>query len=327
MRALRVTLREVDLRRLTSFVAVAEEGHFGRAAARLFLSPAAVTAHVKQLERELGVTLLDRTPVRPTAAGERLLRHARVLIDTANAAAAELADAPSDDLPLRVGIMGHGSAELTPASLQAFRRARPESRLAMTTLDFTEGVSALLERRVDAAFVRPAPIDERIAVDVLTTEQRIVVVPSAWQVADAPGVRLRDVLELPYFSLPDRTPRSFTDYLYFASARGGEQPRRSRDHALTPQDVLINAALGRGAGSALLSFTRYYSWPGTTFVPVTDAPWEHSVLATRADDRRPDVLLLRNIATKLARELGPRLRLSPPSDASTQHGAVPTDAP
>ena len=302
----------MDLRRLTSFLAVVEEGHFGRAAARLFLSPAAVTAHVKQLERELGTSLLHRSPVALTPAGERLARHARVLLDAASAATADLADdVPDDDRPLRVGIMGHGSAELTPASLQAFRRARPQTRIALVALDFTEGVSALVEDRVDVAFVRPAPDDERIAVDVLTTEQRIVVVPDRWELADADGVHLRDVLDLPFLTLPDRTPRSFTDYLYFAAARGGEAPRCSADHALTPHDVLTSAALGRGAGSALHSFARYYPWPGTTVVPVLDAPWEHSVLATRSGDRRPEVRLMRGVASKLARELGPGLRLSP----------------
>ncbi|WP_237710420.1 LysR family transcriptional regulator [Saccharopolyspora spinosa] len=66
----------MDLRRLASFLAVAEEGHFGKAAARLFRSPASVTAHVQQLERELGARLLDRSPVRLTPAGERFIGHA-----------------------------------------------------------------------------------------------------------------------------------------------------------------------------------------------------------------------------------------------------------
>ncbi|GAA2780246.1 LysR substrate-binding domain-containing protein [Saccharopolyspora taberi] len=301
----------MDLRRLASFLAVAEEKHFGRAAARLYLSRAAVTGHVQQLERQLGSTLLTRAPVELTPAGERLVKHARVLIDTANAAAADLADLRVDDRPFRVGIMGHGSAELTPASMRALRRARPDLRIAVVTLDFSEGESALLEDRVDVAFVRPAPVDERITVDVLTTEQRVVVVPDSWPVAEAPGVRLADILDLPFLSMPEHTPRSFTDYLYFAAARGGEAPRRIPDTALTPHDVLTSAALGRGAGSSLASFTRYYPWPGTAFVPVVDAPWDQSVLATRTGDRRPEVRLMRSVATKLSRELGPELGLVP----------------
>ncbi|MFC7340756.1 LysR substrate-binding domain-containing protein [Saccharopolyspora griseoalba] len=302
----------MDLRRLETLLAVAEEGNFGRAANRLFLSKAAVTEHVKQLERDFGVRLLDRAPVRLTPAGLRLAGHARSLLAAAENARADVADAASRERAgLRVGVMGHGSAELTPATLRAFRTAHPEFDLRLVPLDFTEHVSALLEHRVDIAFVRPAPDDERVEVDVLTTERRIVVVPARWDLADAPQVHLADVLDLPFIRLPERTPRPFTDYLYFTAARGGEAPRRAADDAVNPHEVLTAAAAGRGAGSALESFQRFYPWPGTRCVPVVDAPWEHSVLVSRAGDREPAVRAFRDVATGIARELGPGLRLTP----------------
>ncbi|GAA2356584.1 LysR family transcriptional regulator [Saccharopolyspora halophila] len=302
----------MDLRRLETLLAVADEEHFGRAAERTFLSKATVTEHIKHLERELGVTLLERAPVRLTPAGHRLVRHARSLLTAAEAARADVTDAVrAAPGTLRVGVMGHGSAELTPAAVQAFRRAHPEIDLRLVALDFTEHVSALLEHRVDIAFVRPAPHDERVEVDVLTTERRIVVVPARWEVADAPQLHLADVLDLPFIRLPEHTPRPFTDYLYFTAARDGEAPRCSEDAAVSPQQVLATAAAGRGAGSALESFQRFYPWPGTRCVPVADAPWEHSVLASRAHERDPAVRAFRALATGIARELGPGLRLTP----------------
>ncbi|MGW7487106.1 LysR family transcriptional regulator [Streptomyces sp. NPDC054786] len=296
----------MDLRRLSSFLAVVEEGHFGRAAARLFLSPAAVTGHVQQLEREFGAALLERGPVVPTAAGRRLVSHARTLLAAANAAMDDVAEAAREaapSRPLRVGVMGHGSAEVTPAAVSAFRRARPEVPLSLVQLTFTEHCSALREDRVDVAFVRPVFQSEGIAVDVLTTEQRIVVVPAASGLAAAAreGVRLADIIDLPYLRLPPHTPRPFTDYLYF-----DEGARRSPDCALTPHDCLTSVAAGRGAGSALKSFARYYPWPGTAYVPVLDAPWAHSVLATRAGDPNQEVRIFRALTVALARELGPR---------------------
>ncbi|AJT66086.1 LysR family transcriptional regulator [Streptomyces chattanoogensis] len=295
----------MDLRRLSSFLAVVEEGHFGRAAARLFLSPAAVTGHVQQLEREFGTPLLERNPVAPTPAGRRLVSHARTLLAAANAAmddVSEAAQGTPPERPLRVGVMGHGSAEVTPAAVSAFRRARPEVPLSLVQLDFTEHCSALREDRVDVAFVRPLIRSEGIEVDVLTTEQRIVVVPAASSLADAAreGVRRADIIDLPYLRVPPHTPRPFTDYLYFDAAE-----RRSPDYALTPHDCLTSIAAGRGAGSALKSFARFYSWPGTVYVPVLDAPWAHSVLVTRAGDRNPEVRIFRALTVALARELGP----------------------
>ncbi|GAA0421161.1 LysR family transcriptional regulator [Streptomyces luteireticuli] len=295
----------MDLRLLSSFLAVAEEGHFGRAAARLFLSPPAVTGHIRRLETELGTRLLHRAPVSLTPAGERLAVHARALLAAANAALDDVADAAEDRpavRPLRIGIMGHGSAELTPAAINAYRRARPEVPVETRELDYTEHVSALLGDRVDVAFVRPAPDDERIVCDVLTTERRIVAVPERSPLADArgTGVHLADVAELPYFRLPGHTPRVFTDYLYF----GGDAPRLSAHTALTPHEVLTAVVTGRAAGSGLESFARYYSWPGAVFVPVLDAPWESSYLAVRADDTGPEVRIFRALARALAGDRG-----------------------
>lgn len=296
----------MDLRLLSSFLAVVEEGHFKRAAARLYLSPPAVTQHIRQLESELGTRLLHRNPVSPTRAGSRLVGHARTLLAAANAALDDIADVvrepPADThRPLRIGIMGHGSAELTPAAINAFRRARPDIPIELRQLDFTEHVTALIEDRVDVAFVRPAPDDERIAVDLLTTEQRIVAVPAASSIADAreEGVRVADIVDLPFVRVPGHTPAPFTDYLYFRH----EAQRRSPDFALTPQEVLTGVVAGRAAGSGLKSFARYYAWPGAAFVPVLDAPWESSYLAVRADDGNPEVQIFRALTTALAPEM------------------------
>jgi DNA-binding transcriptional LysR family regulator len=302
----------VELRQLASFLAVVEEGQFARAATRLFLSPPAVTGHIHRLERELGVRLLERSPVVLTPAGERLVPHARAMLAAANAACDSVTSLRADtDKPLRVGVMAPGSAELTPAILRAFRNAQPQTPLTVESLNFTEHISALTEHRVDVAFVRPAPDDERITVDVLTTEPRIIVVPAAGPLADAAAVRLSEVLDLNYVGLPEGTPRFFTDYLYFASARNGTAPRCGLDQAMTAQDVLTSVAAGRGIGAALYSFGRFYKWPGIRFVPILDAPWEQSVLATRVNDPRPEVQAFRMLAAALTRDLGPRLVPAP----------------
>ncbi|MGW8552106.1 LysR family substrate-binding domain-containing protein [Streptomyces tubercidicus] len=205
---------------------------------------------------------------------------------------------PAAARTLRVGIMGHGSAEVTPAAVNAFRRARSEVPLELVQLNFTEHLSALREDRVDVAFVRPAFEAEGLEVDILTAEQRIVAVPARSRLAEAAGtgVHLADVIDLPYLQLPRHTPRDFTDYLYFES---GE--RRAPDYALTPQDILTSVAAGRGAGSGLASFARYYPWPGTRYVPVLDTPRAHSVLATRTTDTHPEVRVFRALTVALAR--------------------------
>lgn len=251
----------MDLRLLSSFLAVVEEGQFRRAAQRLFLSPAAVTQHVTKLENEVGAQLLDRgPPVTPTPAGRRLTGHARTLLAAADAAMTDIAEftglAAQTMRPLRVGIMGHGSAELTPAVINAYRRARPRTPVGIRQLDYTEHATALLQDKVDVAFVRPAPDTEGVSADVLTTEQRIVVVPASSPYADAreEGLQVADAQQLPLFRVPTHTPRSFVDYLYF----GNDAPRRGTECARTPQEVLTGVIAGHSAGSGLKSFARYY---------------------------------------------------------------------
>ncbi|MDN3358838.1 LysR family transcriptional regulator [Actinomadura sp. DC4] len=298
----------MELRQLASFLAVVEEGQFARAAARLFLSPPAVTGHIQRLERELGVRLLERSPIALTSAGERLVPHARTMLAAANAAADAISDIRAEDAaPLRIGVMAPGSAELTPAILRAFRKAQPHTLLSVESLTFAEHTTALTEHRVDVAFVRPPPVDDRILVDVLTTEPRVLIVPSANPVGEADTLRLDDVLDLQFVGLPENAPRVFTDYLYFSAARNGTPPRCGVDRATTIQDVLTCVSAGRGTGAGLYSFARLYRWPGISFVPVLDAPWEQSALATRRDDTRPEVRAFRTLAATLARDLGPKL--------------------
>ena len=65
----------MQLRQLESFLAVVEEGQFARAASRLFLSPPAVTGHIRQLEREIGLPLLQRSPVMLPIPGTSRVKH------------------------------------------------------------------------------------------------------------------------------------------------------------------------------------------------------------------------------------------------------------
>jgi DNA-binding transcriptional LysR family regulator len=298
----------VQLRHVESFLAVVEEGQFARAAARLFLSPPAVTGHIRQLERELGVSLLWRSPVGLTPAGERFLPHARTMIAAARAASEVVNEmTPDRGVALRVGVMCPGSAELTPAILRAFSQARPQARITIESLGFADFLSAVLEHRVDVAFVRPSPQDERIITDTLTVEPRVLIAPASGDLTDADDLCLADVLDQSFIPFPKNTPRALTDYGCFAEARNGTPPRWGSGLATTAQDLITSVAAGWGIAGTLYSLGRFYQSPGVRCIPIRDAPWETSALVSRRNDRRPEIAAFRRLAVALARDLGPKL--------------------
>lgn len=127
------TLADVDFDQEAVLV-VAEEVHFGRAAARLHLAQSAVSQHVAHLEREVGVALLERTSRRVdlTRAGEALLGEARRTLDAAGSARRAARRAAAGETGwLRIGFVDSAAYDLLPRLLVAFHHHRPEVRLEL----------------------------------------------------------------------------------------------------------------------------------------------------------------------------------------------------
>lgn len=227
----------MELRHLRSFVVLAEELHFGRAAARIPLAQPALSHQIKQLEREVGARLLDRgsSGVRLTQAGELFLPHARATLRQATQAVTAVREQISGITGmLRVGVFAHGAAELTTPVLQAFRAARPGVQLTVRELDFTQQTSELAEHRVDVALVRPPLADDRVRLTPLAMEPRVAVVPAGHPLAGAASVMVDDLLDDPVLAANPSEPRVWTDYWRMTDRRGGVAPRRSGPTASAP---------------------------------------------------------------------------------------------
>ncbi|MFI1828508.1 LysR family transcriptional regulator [Streptomyces sp. NPDC020412] len=185
----------MNLEAVRTFVAVAEEGQFRHAAARLGISQQAASKRVAALEAVLGVALFARVPTGAelTVDGRAFLPHARAVLAAVRRAVESVRH---QGRPLRVDVLRNllASTEV----LRDFHRAHPDVPLEVVTLDGAESaVRALLDGEVDAAFVylrRPAAEwDGRLASALVCLEELEVVVGERHPLAGARPLALADL--------------------------------------------------------------------------------------------------------------------------------------
>src|SRR5215210_1411347 len=155
----------VELRHLAALQAVAREGSFGRAAARLGYTQSAVSQQIATLERIVGMRVIERPggprPVSLTEAGELLLRHADGILARLKAAQADLA-ALSEGAAgsLRVGTYQSVGARILPELLRRFSAGWPNVEIRLTESNSDRELLSLVEQgELDLAFVMP-PVEE-----------------------------------------------------------------------------------------------------------------------------------------------------------------------
>ncbi|GAA4874364.1 LysR family transcriptional regulator [Actinomycetospora straminea] len=216
----------MELRHLRSFVVVAEELHFGRAAARLFVVQPALSKQIAALERELDVVLLerDRHGVALTTAGRALLDDARRVLAQADAAVGR-AQAAGRGVTgtLRLGFIAPVLYELLPGLLRPFRERYPDVRLVLEEMHNREAVHGVLGGRVQVAFVRlPLPPEPDLRVRPVRSEGLAVAVPAGSALADGDGpLHVADLADQDLVLIGrDREPELHDSYLALCAAHG-----------------------------------------------------------------------------------------------------------
>lgn len=176
----------MNLRDLRYVLAVAELGHFGRAAAACNVSQPTLSGQILKLEEELGVTLFERIgkSVRTTTAGEDILRHARRAVTAADdlVTCARTHRDPRAG-PLRLGVIPTLGPYLMPLVLPPVRADMPEMQL-MLVEDLTGRlVSPVAEGQLDAAIIASDPEVPGLTEDFLFDEPFWVVAPADHELA------------------------------------------------------------------------------------------------------------------------------------------------
>lgn len=166
----------MELSDLRIFRAVTEEGGIVRAARKLHRVPSNITTRIKQLEASLGVELFVRERQRLVLSpnGELLVGYANQLLRLSE----EARDAVSGSAPhgvLRLGSLESTAASRLPRALALYHKAYPDVRVELLTGTNDALTAAVLERRVDAAFVAEAPASKEIASQHLFHEELVII--------------------------------------------------------------------------------------------------------------------------------------------------------
>jgi DNA-binding transcriptional LysR family regulator len=220
----------MELRHLRYFLAVAEEGHVTRAAARLGLQQPPLSQQLRVLEAELGVALFRRLPrgMELTAAGKVFRAEAQsVLARLDQAVDATRRTARGESGRLVVGFTGSAAFNpFVPATLRHFSEASPQVQLALEEGNSAELIAGLQHERIDAAFLRVVvgPV-AGLSIALLLEEEMRVALPVGHRLADgAGGLPLKALAEERFIFYRRPTGPGLYDSIIAACRRAGFSP-------------------------------------------------------------------------------------------------------
>ena len=290
----------MELRHLRYFVAVAEERHFGRAAQRLHMAQPPLSQQIRQLEAELGLTLLTRTTRRVdlTPAGAAYLERAREILGAVDAAAHEAASIASGRRGrLLIGCVGSATYSLLPELARTLRTELPEEEFGFRgEMLSPDQAAALADGTLDLGLLRPLPTGSSggpgLSITHVRQESLLVAMPKDHRFAARRRVRVADLdgEDLVIHAGGGRSAMNAMIQDLFDDA--GISTHISHEVAETSTLVTFVAA---GLGVAIVPEpTAALAVPNVVYVPLTDTPGVELVAATRTGDESP--LLTRALA-------------------------------
>lgn len=295
----------MELRHLRYFVAVAEERHFGRAAARLHMAQPPLSQQIRQLEAELGIRLLHRTTRRVdlTPAGAAYLDRARDVLAAVDAAAVEAqrVDAGLEGR-LVVGCVGSATYSLLPSLARTLREQVPAVDFSFRgEMLVPDQVEALHRGDIDLALLRP-PIEAPgpgVALTPLRRERLIVALPDAHRLAGRKRLRVADLRDESFIVHPGRGRSVMNARVADLCHAAGFEPRIRQEVGETSTLVTFVAA---GLGVAVVPETvAALGIAGAAYRPLSGGGVIELSAAIRAGNETPQLARAMRILGTLVR--------------------------
>ncbi len=293
----------MELRQLSSFVAVSEELHFRRAAERLHLAQPSVSQQIRTLEAELGVQLFQRNRrgAALTAAGAALLPEAKALLARADQAAAlARATGTGQRGRLRLSLTRSLTGGIAGAILDAYRARYPEVDVELTVGNTMLHMEQLVAGDIDVGFVRPPLEHPALEELVLGREPLVCVLPKGHPLTKRGRVRTTDLHGQPLVWWPEHHgPGAWREV---RTEVMGEPPWPPIDRE-EPEEERIVSAVAEGAGISFIMLERSRSLriPGAVYRRfAAPEPTMGIAIAWRRGDELPTLQRLRELAAELS---------------------------
>lgn len=293
---------DVSARHLRSFLAVAEELHFGRAAERLGIGQSAVSQQVRRLETAVGTELLTRSSRRValTAAGEEMRRGAERLIadldrtaERAHAAAAGRAGI------VTVGCQAATLNTLVPQMIAAAADRAPDLHVELRQITSEEQATGIVAGAIDIGLVREVDPRPGLRLETLFDEPVDAVLPHTHRLADRPQLELAELADEPFVLWGRSGSPAFFDNLIVACRSAGFSPRIAYEmRGSQARQGLVAVSLGVSLEAASYARARHRD---VRFVPLSGTPVTARIQLAWTEgwsDPRRDLLI--GIARELA---------------------------
>jgi DNA-binding transcriptional LysR family regulator len=238
----------IDLRQLRYFQAVAEELHFGRAAARLAIAQPALSRQIQQIEEELGTPLLRRTQrrVELLPAGALLLERSRAIQQEVARTVSDVRRTGAGELGrLSLGFIHSSTYGLLPSLIRRFRQLYPGIELQLHEMPITEQHAALLRGTIDVGLLRVQQAPPELEVLPVLSDPFVLAVPANHPLAERSRVRLRSVAGEPFVMFAAAEAPLLNDRVQAMCRQAGFTPNVVQ-HATQIHTVvgLVGAGLG-----------------------------------------------------------------------------------
>lgn len=290
----------LDPKLLTAFIAAAEELHFGRAAARMYMSQPPFSQLIRRLENAVGAQLFERTTrsVRLTPAGHAMEDSARDVVERLNLMLRDVQRAALGEAgALCIGMAPTAACSPLAEKLYAYRQAHPQIELELREMNSNAMEAALRQRVIDVALMRPLPMDSDIDVVDALDEPMVLAVRQDGALGQRDSIALEEIAELALIGYVQAVSPYFRHMLQAMFAAIKRRPRIVQESVIPTILTLVEA----GVGAAVVPWSVSRARDSTlAFLPIANPglPRARIIVAQRAGPSQ-DVLSVQKFVAAL----------------------------